>query len=158
MSFDPDEPIVSGDLTSAVAAGRLLVERRDAALAARASFAIETTLSGSSPLRMMRDAKHRGYGIRLVFVATADVEIAIERVRLRVTHGGHDVPVADIRRRYRRSLQNMTTAIAIADDVLAFDNSGTSPVLIASREDGNWTFASEPLPKWFADSLAGHVP
>jgi predicted ABC-type ATPase len=135
-------------------AGKSVITRREKALAASHDFAIETTLAGRGPLQFMRQAKGRGYTIDLVYVATSSVEKNIERVRERTMRGGHDVPLADIRRRYSRSLANLAAAAELSDSVLVFDNTGDAPKLIASREDATWKFAIEPLPGWFADAIA----
>ena len=71
------------------------------------SFAVETTLSGKNYLRMMLDARERGFEIVLVYIGTENVEINLARIRDRVLAGGHDVPELDVRRRYKRSLENL---------------------------------------------------
>jgi predicted ABC-type ATPase len=52
----------------------------------------------------MREAKTAGYGTAIVYVAPGNPDLHIERVRLGVSRGGHDIPDRDIRRRYARSL------------------------------------------------------
>ena len=71
------------------------------------SFAVETTLVGKNYLQMMVDARNCGFEIMLVYIGTERVEINLERIRNRVLAGGHDVPEADVRRRYKRSYQNL---------------------------------------------------
>ena len=53
-----------------------------------------------------------GYELELHYLWLSNVEQAIARVRRRVRMGGHDVPVFDIRRRFKRSL------IHLLDDFL----------------------------------------
>lgn len=67
------------------------------------SFAVETTLAGKNYLRMMLDARVRGYEVVLVYIGTESVEINLARIKNRVLAGGHDVPEVDVRRRYERS-------------------------------------------------------
>lgn len=43
------------------------------------------------------------------------------RIRHRVLQGGHDVPTADVVRRYARSRENLRDFAALADTVLIFD-------------------------------------
>jgi uncharacterized protein (TIGR03437 family) len=62
----------------------------------RESFILESTLAVHGALALMRDAKRTGYRALLISVALGDPELYIERVRLRVSLGGHDIPDADI--------------------------------------------------------------
>jgi len=87
------------------------------------SFAVETTLSGKNYLRMMLDAKKRGFEIVLLYIGTKNVEINLARIRDRVLAGGHDVPEPDVRRRYKRSLENLPIAAKRANYTILFDNS-----------------------------------
>ena len=47
----------------------------------------------------------------------------IERVRARVAHGGHDIPEADIRRRYQHSRLNLIQLLPCLTALRVFDNS-----------------------------------
>ena len=78
------------------------------------SFSIETTLSGRSHIATTSEAQALGYRIELNYVGTGDVTINLERIRQRVAAGGHDVPEADVRRRYERSLVNAPNLAASA--------------------------------------------
>jgi predicted ABC-type ATPase len=112
------------------------------------SFAIETTLSGINYLQMMRDDMNRGFEILLVYIGTADVEINLARIGNRVLAGGHDVPEQDVRRRYRRSFENLPMAIKRADHAILFDNStenGYRLLAILSPVENQWF---EPKPAW----------
>ncbi len=66
----------------------------------RESFAFETTLSGRLFARYIQQWQETGYRIKLIFLSLPDVEIAVERVRIRVAQGGHDVEESVIRRRF----------------------------------------------------------
>ena len=75
--------------------------------------------------------------------------LSLERVRFRVSRGGHDVPEEDQRRRYPRSLGNAPKAFAIADEAVILDNSGPRYAKLAvKRMTGTRLF--EPLPEWAA--------
>jgi predicted ABC-type ATPase len=51
---------------------------------------------------LLRDAKRRGFQIYIHFLWLPKPANAIARVRERVKKGAHNVPVADIRRRFAR--------------------------------------------------------
>jgi predicted ABC-type ATPase len=116
------------------------------------NFAIETTLSGKNYLQMMLDARARRFEIVLVYIGTENVEINLARIRNRVLRGGHNVPEEDVRRRYKRSFENLRTAIQRADHTILLDNSteeGYRPVAVLSPSGNQWF---EPIPDWAAAS------
>jgi predicted ABC-type ATPase len=73
----------------------------------RETFALESTLSGKTYIRLFRRARQLGYEIELHYLWLSSPAQAIARVRHRMKLGGHDVPVADIRRRFKRSLVHL---------------------------------------------------
>ncbi len=117
------------------------------------SFTVETTLAGKSYLQMMLDARSRGFKNVLVYIGTENVEINLVRIRNRVLAGGHDVPEEDVRRRYRRSFENLPVALKRADDAILFDNStedGYRLVAILSATGHKWF---EPKPPWITFAI-----
>ena len=87
-------------------AGREYIHRKKMLFRENRSFILETTLSGRIILKTMREAKEQGYSITLVYSFLANSLACIKRVKKRVVNGGHDVPEADITRRYFRSIVN----------------------------------------------------
>lgn len=91
---------------AAFAAGRRLLDEARNLIGAGGSFAIESTLSGKTYVKLLREAKERGYRIMLHYIRIDSAAQAVQRVCLRVLTGGHHVPEDDIRRRYERSLRH----------------------------------------------------
>jgi len=91
----------------ALQAGRLAIARIKSLLQQKRSFAVETTLSGKFHLDTAKKAKSAGWNVGIVYIGLTSPTVAIARVRLRKLGGGHNVPAADVRRRYRRSLVNL---------------------------------------------------
>ena len=55
----------------------------------------------------------------------------LKRIAARVRQGGHDVPKADVLRRFKRSQRNFETVYRpLADDWAVYENSGPKPILI----------------------------
>ena len=101
----------------------------------RETFAFESTLSGKTYIRLLSQARRKGFNIYLHYLWLPNSEIAIARVRGRVKMGGHDVPVADIRRRFKRSLQHLVRDYApLADRWAVWDNQTSPPILLAQSE------------------------
>lgn len=145
----PDNPEAA-----AIAGGRQAIKRARAYLENNQSFAVETTLSGNTYLRMMTEAKRRGWLVFLFYVGVDNVQTSIERVAQRVAAGGHNVPEEDIRRRYARSLANLPIALQQADYASIFDNSirvGYRKIL--TIENGKVTEQASELPEWIKTSL-----
>jgi len=140
--LNPESPR-SADL----AAGREAVKRIRALLAANMNFAIETTLSGSFALRHMQMAKEQGYWIALYYIGLMDVQMHIDRVASRVEQGGHWISETDIRWRYGQSLQNLSPALGIADEVIIIDNTD-APTIIAEIALDQLLHCVEELPVW----------
>ncbi|AFY91140.1 zeta toxin family protein [Chroococcidiopsis thermalis] len=141
--------------TVAVAAGKQAIRRARTYLENNQSFAVETTLSGNTYLKMMREAKQKGWQVNLIYIGLNKVETNIQRVAQRVTVGGHNVPEKDIRRRYERSLANLPLALQQADDALIFDNStvaGHQNVLTV--ENGRITQIVPELPEWLRKAIS----
>lgn len=129
------------DPTAAAAeAGRLVLREVERAIRGGESFAFESTLSGRTYLRLLRQAREEGYALHLFYLWIPGPELALARIRDRVETGGHDVPEPDVRRRYPRSLRNLFTLYTPeVDTVHFFDNSGAHPHLVFRTEAGRTT-------------------
>jgi predicted ABC-type ATPase len=68
-------------------------------------FCIETTLATRTLIKMVEEARAKGYFVTVIYLWLNSPELAIQRVRARVTTGGHNIPEDTIRRRYQRGLE-----------------------------------------------------
>jgi predicted ABC-type ATPase len=91
---------------AALNAGRVFLSELDRLAAAKVSFAFESTISGLAYAERLKRWKARGYRIELVYLRLDTPEIALKRIAERVRAGGHNVPAADVRRRFVRSWRN----------------------------------------------------
>ncbi len=108
----------------AIAAGRIMLSRIDELIDQEVDFAIETTLTTKSYMKMILKAKERGYYVSLIFLWLNDVRLALARVRTRVREGGHSIPEDVIKRRYKKGIRNLVHLFMEAVDLWAiFDNS-----------------------------------
>ena len=125
--LSPDDP------TSArIDAGRETLHRIDELLTKGDSFAIESTLSGNTYVKVLERAKVLGYRTTIAYVFVDSAEVCIERIRVRVQNGGHAVPAEDVRRRYIRSKDNFVSVYAqLADRWLLYYNGGSEIALVA---------------------------
>lgn len=108
---------------SAFRAGRILIEEINGLLARGESFALESTLSGKTYIAMLRTAKAKGYRVVLHYIVIGSGSQAVDRVALRVSHGGHHVPENDVRRRFERSRKHfLEDYLPLADEWVLWDN------------------------------------
>jgi predicted ABC-type ATPase len=142
------KPNHRGETAIMLKAGRIAAARRRDLLRAGHSFAIETTLTGHSELRVMSDARRAGYKTNLVYVGVDDALTALGRVRERVARGGHDVPSTIVLRRYAKSVANLVIAVPLFDRCFILDNTGNRHRLLATIDKGRVRHASRRLPDW----------
>jgi predicted ABC-type ATPase len=113
---------------AALRAGRLMLEEIRAYVKRRESFAFETTLSGRLYARYIPQWQKIGYRVKLIFLSLPNVEIALERVRIRATQGGHDVDESVIRRRFDKGWNNFHNIYKdLVDSWILYDNSSENP-------------------------------
>lgn len=97
-------------------ASRLFLREIECCIAQGENFAFETTLAGRGYLRKIRRLRADGWRVMLIYLALPNVEMSRLRVAERVAHGGHNIPAADIARRFPRSLQHLFNEFAAAVD------------------------------------------
>jgi predicted ABC-type ATPase len=115
----------------AIEAGRLMIKQINECVRKNESFSFETTLSGKGYVKKIKEWKNQGYEIIIYFLKLPSAEFAIERVKLRVAKGGHNVPVQDVKRRYERSWHNFSELYKpLADSWVIFDTSGDLPIIV----------------------------
>ncbi len=116
---------------AAIAAARLVLREIDRLAESRADFAFETTLSGMTYLVKLRRLKESGYGIEIVYLRLRSTQLALRRIAARVRQGGHDVPGADVIRRFKRGWENFERFYRpMADSWAVYENSDRIPRLM----------------------------
>lgn len=132
-------------------ANRSAVERieawLDASIEVHKTVGVETVLSTAKYRRLVAKAKAHGFAIWLLYVVLDSPDRNVERVRLRVRKGGHDVPEDKIRARYARSLDQLPWFLEQADRAWIYDNSGAQPRRIGEKRDGVIQLDGDALPQ-----------
>lgn len=117
----------------AIQAGRLMIDRIIQLLKDGETFAFETTLATRSYVKLIQQAKRRGYFVTLLFFSLSTPEQAIRRVAKRVSLGGHNIPTDVILRRYDAGLENLFQLyMPVCDYWALYDNSDCPAVKLAS--------------------------
>jgi predicted ABC-type ATPase len=138
-------------------AARLADALRWALVAQRESFIFETVLSDpvGDKVAFLADAARPGYVVVLCYVGLSSPDQSAERVAMRVSQGGHDVPEDKLRSRFSRTLANLQAAIVQLPHVLIYDNSDLSAPYrqVAVFEHGRLLRRQEPIPEWLGPLL-----
>ena len=105
-------------------AGRIMLERITELINYKVDFGFETTLTTLSYQETIKIAKKKGYNVTLLYFWLNDVNLAIERVKIRVKEGGHSIPEDVIKRRYKKGIFNLVNKfVDLCDYWLIIDNS-----------------------------------
>ena len=116
----------------------LLEQQIDELLDEHETFAFETMLATKSYRNRILSAQQKKYSITLVFFWLQTIELAKERVRIRVAEGGHNIDNNVIERRYISGIRNLFNIyLPIVNEVLIFDNSNGKHELIAEKIEGS---------------------
>jgi predicted ABC-type ATPase len=126
---------------------------RRALLKQKESFAFETVFSDpvGDKLKFLVEAVAAGYTVVLCFIGLDDARLSEERVAMRVSQGGHDVPTEKLKARFPRTMANLKAAIAALPLVYVFDNSDLRRPFrkVATFRDGRPAEKIKAAPKWF---------
>jgi predicted ABC-type ATPase len=119
----------------------------EASIRVHQTVGVETVLSTGKYRRLVDEAKRLNFEFRLIYVLLDSPDRNVERVRLRVAKGGHDVPEDRIRARYVRSLAQLPWFLEQADQAWIFDNSSAVPKLIGQKRAGVITLEPQASPE-----------
>ncbi|URZ15819.1 zeta toxin family protein [Clostridium felsineum] len=111
------------------------------------SFNQETTLSGKSIVKNIRLAKQNGFYVTMNYIGVENVNIAKERVKIRISKGGHGIPNEAIERRYTESLLNLKSLLNVCDKIDIYDNTEMLK-LVMSIEKGRIIWQYRKIPNW----------
>lgn len=165
--FNPDavareirslHPDISAELANGQAwrIGRALLEQ---AIAEGRDYWFETTLGGRTIAELLERAARSGQRVNIWFCGLASPEMHLARVARRVAQGGHDIPPAKIRERWRTSRENLIRLLPFIHHLRVYDNSAEAdpaggyaprPVLWLEMKEGRITAPADltGAPEW----------
>lgn len=130
----------------AIKSGKLVLEQIKEYRKAGVNFGFETTMSGVTYLKHIKALKEAGYKIHIFFLWLPTAQLAINRVKCRVKEGGHDVPIADIKRRFNRNVEKFFNEYRpLADEWMLFNNANKDAELIARKQNSHIESINEVL-------------
>lgn len=87
------------------------------------SFVLETVIPDPVGDKLFfQNAAPQGYTVVLSFIGIADADRSEERVAMRFSQGGHDMPTDKLTARFPRTMNNLKQAFQEPPFVLIFDN------------------------------------
>ncbi|TAL76988.1 MAG: hypothetical protein EPN76_10220 [Burkholderiaceae bacterium] len=92
------------------------------AITQRRSFAFETTLGGQSITQNLLQAC-KTHDVMIWYCGLRDPQLHLDRIKLRVQNGGHDIPEAKVRQRWESSLKNLIILMPSLAHLRIYDNS-----------------------------------
>ena len=123
---------------------------KDQYLKRKLSFSFETVFSHPAKVDILKNAQAAGFRTYMYFVATEDPQVNLNRIKVRVKSGGHDVPEDKTVARYYRCLGQIKFALPYLNRAYFFDNSGTKTTYFAEYElSKGFQLHSEMIPDWF---------
>jgi predicted ABC-type ATPase len=138
-------------------AARMAAGIRGELVAQRESFVFETVFSDpvGEKLAFLKNAAQAGYNTILCFVGTASPKTCEQRVAIRISQGGHDVPANKLKERFPRILANLKKAVNELPNVWIFDNNDLRRPyrLVAIVQSGRVVIRHRPIPRWLAPLL-----
>lgn len=156
-------PLINADVLAremgidAYVAARLADSIRRELVKRRESFVFETVFSDpvGDKVAFLKQAAESGYTAVLCFIGIASPNVCEERVAMRVSQGGHDVPRDKLRSRYPRTMANLRLAIRQLPHVFIYDNDDLNTPFrqVAVFEQGHLRASSESIPEWLRPVL-----
>lgn len=120
---------------AAFEAGRIMLTRLRELAGKREDFSFETTLSGRAYAPLLNEFRAAGYRIRLDFLWIPHLGITRQRVKQRVSKGGHNIPEEVQQRRFHLGIRNLAELYRPLHWWRLYDNTGQQPHLVAQEKD-----------------------
>jgi predicted ABC-type ATPase len=152
LRFVNADVLAEGLASDPYEAARLAGSLRQALIERGESFVFETVFSdpAGEKLAFLEEAAQRGYQVVLCFIGLKTWRQSLERVAMRVSQGGHDVPDDKLKNRFPRTLANLRQALQRLPHVLVYDNSDlrTPYRLVAVFDHGKLEMSARLLTAW----------
>ncbi len=139
-----------------IKAGKKFIAELEKQIQKGKSFAIESTISGKTLVKHLKSAKAKGFRIVMVYLYLNNYDTNIERIKIRVKSGGHDVPTKDVIRRFYRSKNNFWNIYRnLSEDwILIYNpNESLTPVALGNMRNKDFKTINEKLMENFLEQV-----
>lgn len=147
--IDPDK-ITSSVNGNIIQGARIAIKQIENCIEKGISFTQETTLTGAKTTVTAKMAKEKGYYIKLYYIGLDSQEESIKRIKNRVEKGGHNIPEADVKRRYENRFKTLKEILPYCDEAIFVDNyNGYAE--IAEYKNGELIIKVKDQPEWIKE-------
>ncbi len=98
-------------------------------------------------LKTILKARELNYFIRLYYVGVSSSAESINRIKNRVSKGGHDIPQKDVERRYNKRFEDLARVLPYCDEAIFFDNENGFAEK-AEYKNGSLITKGGDIPEW----------
>lgn len=132
-----------------IKAGKKAIDEINYCLENNISFTQETTLAGHRIVRTIKQARKQGYYITMYYVGLNSMEESLQRIANRVKKGGHNIPEADVKRRFEKRISSLGKVIPLCDEIIFYDNENGF-VKVAEIKNNKFQYTNGYKPDWIA--------
>jgi predicted ABC-type ATPase len=150
--IDPDK-IARETGSNDLQAGRLAVQKIRACLRKGICFTQESTLSGHYVQTVAREAREKGYYIRLYYIGLDSCAESTRRIANRVAKGGHHIPSDIVARRFSARWASLSAILPYCDEAIFFDNENGFRQ-VAEYRNGELIPQGVEIPAWVEELRA----
>jgi predicted ABC-type ATPase len=138
-------------------AARVVTELRQQLVRHRESFVFETVFSDpvGDKLAFLKTAAQSGYTVVLCFIGISGPDTSEQRVAMRLSQGGHDIPSEKLAARFPRTMANLQAALHEIPYIIILDNDNLAAPFqtVALIENGRRIWLTDTLPDWLSRAL-----
>lgn len=147
--IDVDKITATHSLT-ALASGKIAVNRIRECLETGINFTQETTLASRQIVRTASQARESGYYVRMYYIGLNTPDESLRRIANRVARGGHNIGADDVLRRFSGRWEAVKNILAYCDEAHFFDNDNGF-VEVAEYRNGELLIKGEYRPAWILE-------
>ena len=138
---------------NALAGGKAALKKINECIAKGVSFTQETTLSGRRTEATAKEVVEKGYRVRLYYIGLDSAAESVLRIANRVKRGGHDIPTADVERRFAGRWEAVAKVLPYCDEAEFYDNDNGFQ-LVAEYRNGELRTVGGLVPGWLKELRA----
>ena len=138
---------------NALAGGKAALKKITECIEKGVSFTQETTLSGRRTEATAKEVVEKGYRVRLYYIGLDSAAESVLRIANRVKRGGHDIPTADVERRFSGRCEAVAKVLPYCDEAEFYDNDNGFQ-LVAEYRNGELRTVGGLVPGWLTELRA----
>ena len=138
---------------NALAGGKAALKKINECIEKGVSFTQETTLSGRRTEATAKEVVEKGYRVRLYYIGLDSAAESVSRIANRVKRGGHDIPTADVERRFAGRWEAVAKVLPYCDEAEFYDNDNGFQ-LVAEYRNGELRTVGSLVPEWLKELRA----